>query len=121
MSLAQAINVYELISNIYGQAVQSLEDAFDGIFFALQNVVEVGDADIKVELLASFRDTYNRFDNKRYAALAAAAKKLNEYTLTASQQSDINSFLEISNIQVSSNWAKLSAIAGYVIDPIYIQ
>ena len=119
--VAQSIDTYQLVSGIYGQAVKAFEDGFDNIFFGLQNIVEIDDPDVKMELLASFRDTYNRFDNGRYNSLASAAKKLNQHVLNISNKSSINDFLAMAGYLVSRDWANLSAISGYEIDPIYVK
>mgnify|MGYP001177243216 CR=1 FL=1 len=115
------VSIYKIVSDIYGQATKAIEEGFDSIFFGLQNVVEIDDPDVKMELLASFRDTYNRFDNGRYNSLVSAAKRLNQHALNSSDEENINEFLSIAGYLVSRDWANLSAISGYEIDPIYVE
>jgi len=116
----RVVSIYKTVSALYGKAVFNIDDCFDNLYFAMENIIGLNSPEIKIELIKPFRLVWERFENDRYYNLVYATKDISEFVLKITNEKTINGFLNLTGIMVSGECATISAIAGFPIDPIYI-
>ena len=112
--------IYSSLSTKYANAARQINLMVDSLHEALTIVVELDDTETTIDLLNAF---YNTWQDQRDAPtqnLSSTARFLNQYILNRTDYASINDFINDAEIQVSPEWAALSELVGFPIDPVYV-
>lgn len=112
--------IYNDLSTQYGDAANSIDTMVLSLYNALVSVIEIDDPDVKMELLQAFRSVYDTAKNGSLTSLLPVVRRLNNYILESTGNSDINDFLSSENLVVNQSWADINAIIGFNINNEHI-
>jgi hypothetical protein len=113
-----------VITNLYAQARERVLNQKDDLFDAVYQIVLLNTLYPEVDLLNPFWGVYQLNTNTTTSDenLLASVRALNFHILSRGNYTDINQyFVAHPGLKVDYTWSILSADAGYVINPQYIN
>tara|TARA_B100001778_G_scaffold334976_1_gene350064 strand:+ start:306 stop:779 length:474 start_codon:yes stop_codon:yes gene_type:complete len=109
---------FDLISQSYSNAFESLNSAKSHLFDAVYRIVTSNETIIEIDLLNEFWNVY-QLNSQSLSSLTpflSSVRALNNHILKRANVVDVNDYLDAFSIVVPDAWAALSEAVGMPID-----